>query len=80
MSDTPETDHIESNLGNSAHPILLCFCRKLEREHNEAREQRNRLMEALRDTANGTSCQECGGEDQARFAREAIQSITSQPK
>jgi hypothetical protein len=36
MSDTPETDHIESNLSNSAHPILLCFCRKLERERDKA--------------------------------------------
>lgn len=32
MTDTPETDHIENNMGNAAHPILLSFCRKLERE------------------------------------------------
>ena len=49
-------------------------------ERNEAREQRDRLAEALRDIANGTKCQECGGEDQARFAREALQSLTTQPK
>ena len=41
----PETDHIEKNLGNAAHPILLSFCRKLERERNEARE----LLREIRD-------------------------------
>jgi len=35
MTDTPETDHIENNLGNAA---LSSFCRKLERERDEARE------------------------------------------
>jgi hypothetical protein len=34
---TPETDHLESNLGNAAHPVLSSFCRKLERERDEAR-------------------------------------------
>jgi len=46
-------------------------------ERNEAREQRDRLVSALVIIADGTSCQECGGEDQALFARE---SITNQPK
>ena len=32
----PETDYIEKNLGNAAHPILSAFCRKLERERDEA--------------------------------------------
>jgi len=49
-------------------------------ERDEARKQRDRLAEALRDIANGISCQECGGEDQARFAREALQSLTNQLK
>jgi len=39
-------------------------------------EQRDRLAEALRIIADGTSCRECGGEDQALLAREALQSIT----
>ena len=34
MSDTPQTNHIENNLGNAAHPALLSFCRKLERERD----------------------------------------------
>jgi hypothetical protein len=34
-TDTPETDHLESNLGNAAHPILSFFCRKLERQRDE---------------------------------------------
>jgi hypothetical protein len=37
--------------------------------------QRDRLAEALHLIADGTSCRECGGEDQALFAREAIQSM-----
>ena len=32
--NTPETDHLERNLGNAAHPVLLSFCRKLERERD----------------------------------------------
>jgi hypothetical protein len=40
MNDTPETDHVENNLGNCAHPVLSSFCRKLERE-------RDRLAEAI---------------------------------
>ena len=39
MTDTPETDHIEKNLGNAAHPILSSFCRRLERERDEGRGQ-----------------------------------------
>jgi hypothetical protein len=47
MSDTPETDHIENNLGNAAHPVLSCFCRQLERERDEAREITKNLSVAL---------------------------------
>ena len=48
MSDTPETDHLESGLGTAAemsHPTLWAFARKLERERNEARE----LLREIRD-------------------------------
>lgn len=38
MSDTPETDYVENNLGNCAHPVLSSFFHKLERERDEARE------------------------------------------
>ena len=34
MTPTPETDHLERNLGNAAHPVLSSFCRKLERERD----------------------------------------------
>jgi len=44
----------------------------IEPKIRELINQRDRLEEALRDIANGTKCQECGGEDQARFAREAL--------
>ena len=39
MTETPETDHLENNLGNAAHPGLSYFCRKLERERDEAKEE-----------------------------------------
>ncbi len=41
MSDTPETDHLEVQLGQAAthsHPILWEHSRKMERERNEARD------------------------------------------
>ena len=47
----------------------------LARERDEARGQRDRLAADLRIIADGTSCRECGGEDQARLAREALQSL-----
>jgi hypothetical protein len=51
MSDTPETDHLETHLGCAAihsHPILWEHNRKLERERNEAREE-VRLLKAILD-------------------------------
>jgi hypothetical protein len=55
----------------------------LQRERDEARgklaavtEQRDGLAKALRLIADGTSCRECGGEDQALFARQAMQSMS----
>ena len=47
MSNTPETDHIENNLGDAAHPILLSFCRRLERERDSWREAAYSLGEAI---------------------------------
>jgi phage shock protein A len=40
MSDTPETDHLETELGQTAlqaHPVIWKNSRKLERERDEAR-------------------------------------------
>ena len=48
----------------------------LIRDRDEARGQRDRLAADLRIIADGTSCRECGGEDQALLAREALQSLT----
>jgi hypothetical protein len=45
MSDTPETDHLEVQLGQAAthsHPILWEHSRKMERERDEAREKVNK--------------------------------------
>ena len=39
MTDTPETDHLENELGTAAemsHPTLWAFARKLERERDDA--------------------------------------------
>lgn len=50
MSDTPETDHLEKQLGQAArmsHPIIWEQSRKLERERDEARE----LVKAYQDYA-----------------------------
>ena len=50
MSDTPETDHIEDQLGSAArlsHPIIWKHARQLERERDEAREQVDRYRDKL---------------------------------
>jgi hypothetical protein len=42
MSDTPETDHLEVQLGQAAmhsHPILWEHSRRMERERDEARDE-----------------------------------------
>jgi hypothetical protein len=47
MSDTPETDHLETELGQTAlqaHPVIWKNSRKLERERNAAREQIRELI------------------------------------
>jgi hypothetical protein len=82
MNDTPRTDDSETRVRKNGFSSLIEYCyandmAKLERELTAVTEQRDRLAEALRDIVNGTSCQECGGEDQARFAREALQSLTT---
>jgi hypothetical protein len=41
MSDTPETNHLETELGQTAlqaHPVIWEHSRKLERERDEAQE------------------------------------------
>jgi predicted house-cleaning NTP pyrophosphatase (Maf/HAM1 superfamily) len=46
MSDTPETDHLEDQLGSAAkffHPIIWRHARQLERERDEAREKYDTL-------------------------------------
>jgi hypothetical protein len=47
MSDTPETDYLEVQLGQAAmhsHPILWEHSRRMERERDEAREQIKELI------------------------------------
>jgi guanylate kinase len=50
MSDTPEIDHLENNLGKAAemsHPTLWAFARRLERERDGWREAAYSLGEAI---------------------------------
>jgi hypothetical protein len=50
MSDTPETDHLEDQLGSAArlsHPIIWRHARQLERERDEARQQIAKLLNKL---------------------------------
>ena len=50
MSNTPETDHLEVQLGKAAthsHPILWEHSRKMERERDEARKERDQLKQLL---------------------------------
>jgi len=49
--------------------------RRLRKELTAVTEQRDMLAKDLRLIADGTSCRECGGEDQALFARQALQSM-----
>lgn len=81
---TPETDALWEAWADEKFPNgqfryrpkdLADHARRLERERDEAQGQRDRLAGALHLIANETSCRECGGEDQARLAREALQSI-----
>ena len=48
MSDTPETDHLEVQLGQAAthsHPILWEHSRKMERERDEARNDLDNMQD-----------------------------------
>jgi hypothetical protein len=82
MSDTPETDHLEVQLGKAAthsHPILWEHSRKMERERDEAREKierqadRIRYLEGATNHAEGTPLSIALRERDA--AREALMKI-----
>jgi hypothetical protein len=85
MNDTPRTDdqsvrYYDDATGTRIEYVAARFARQLERELAAVTAQRDRLAEALRLISNGTSCRECGGEDQALFARESLQSLTPNAK
>ena len=76
--ETPETDAFAIKFKTPCgekYWVPVDIARKLERELAEARGQRDRLAGALRIIAEGTSCRECGGEDEALRASEALQSL-----
>jgi hypothetical protein len=50
MSDTPETDHLEDQLGSAAkfsHPVIWKHARQMERERDDARKQNTKLLDKL---------------------------------
>ena len=50
MSDTPETDHLENELGSAAkfsHPVMWRHARQLEIERDEAREDQKNSKQSL---------------------------------
>jgi len=47
----------------------------LEKQLSAITEQRDRLAETLRSIAEGSSCRECGGEDAAWIAKEALAAV-----
>ena len=56
MSDTPETDHLETELGQTAlqaHPVIWKHARQLERERDEARAELHDIRLNLGDNAEG---------------------------
>ncbi len=58
MSDTPETDHLEVQLGQAAmhsHPILWEHSRRMERERDKAREKIKRQAERIRKLEGATN-------------------------
>ena len=70
MSDTPQTDEAQFGTGR----VSVDFARRLERELVEAREQRDRLAEALKGMLNVTYGQVIYNfmEPQRSAAREAL--------
>ena len=53
------------------------YAKKVQTDLSTMTDQRDRLAGALRIIAEGTSCRECGGEDEALRASEALQSLTT---
>ena len=69
--NTPETDHLERNLGNAAHPVLSSFCRKLERERDEARDAAQKAK-AYKRVLKETNAQLKRERDEARGQRDRL--------
>lgn len=86
MSDAPEThEAVERWLDDyEAMEALLCEMQGLrdelvevKRERDQWRIQSEQAEMALQDIARGTSCHECGGEDQARLAKDVIKTASN---
>ncbi len=84
MSDTPRTDlWLEQHICTPKDDeVSAGFARDLERECNQLRKDLKdsqtavRLIaEALANISIGTSCRECGGEDQARVAKAFLEAL-----
>ena len=76
MSDTPQTQEAVERWRQGKINIFDEMAR-LERERDQWRIQCERAEMALQDIATGTSCRECGGEDQARLAKDVIKTSSN---
>lgn len=82
MSDTPRTDAEASKSRPPFNLVTRKFAEELERECDKLRKDLKdsqtavRLIaEALANISTGTSCRECGGEDQARVAKAFLEAL-----
>ena len=81
MSDTPETDAIKEDIWATPYvegqdfSLMVDHAKKLERERDEAREQRDRLAEALQKVVTAWDFAEWLDENDFEAFREALQSL-----
>lgn len=80
MSDTPETDYLEVQLGQAAmhsHPILWEHSRRMERERDEARAELYDIRLNLGDNAEGYTLLHavCALQNERDEAREQIREL-----
>ena len=77
MSDTPETDHLENQLGSAAkfsHPVIWRHARQLEIERDEARDEAQK-SKAYKRVLKNTNANLKRERDEAREAAHRFRSL-----
>jgi uncharacterized protein (DUF3084 family) len=77
MSDTPETDHLENELGSAAkfsHPVIWRHARQLEIERDEARDEAQK-SKAYKRVLKNTNANLKRERDEAREAAHRFRSL-----